>query len=54
MVRVDASQKAALAELNRQHPEVNMFELSYIMKNFVLNPDPEMRFYTYRQYRSHG
>ena len=44
MVRVDASQKAALAELNRQHPEVNMFELSYIMKNFVLNPDPEMRF----------
>ena len=44
MVRVDASQKAALAELNRQHPEENMFELSYIMKNFVLNPDPEMRF----------
>lgn len=44
MVRVQAEQKEALAELNRQHPEVDMFELSYIMKNFVLNPDPEMRF----------
>ena len=44
MVRVDASQKAALAEINRQHPGENIFELSYIMKNFVLNPDPEMRF----------
>lgn len=44
MVRVQADQKEALAEVNRQHPEVDMFELSYIMKNFVLNPDPEMRF----------
>jgi phage shock protein PspC (stress-responsive transcriptional regulator) len=44
MVRVDPSQKEALAELNRQNPDVNMFELSYIMKNFVLNSDPELRF----------
>ena len=43
MVRVDASQKEALAELNRQHPGEDMFELSFIMKNFVLNPDPGMR-----------
>ena len=43
MVRIDPSQKETLRALNALHPEVNMFELSYIMKNFVLNPDPEMR-----------
>ncbi len=44
LVHVEAAQKEALRELNRKHPEVNMFELSYIMKNFVRNPDPDLRF----------
>ena len=44
LVHVDASQKQALLELNRQYPDVNMFEVSYIMKNFVRASDPEQRF----------
>ena len=43
-VRVEASQKAALAELNKEHPDVNMFELGYILKTFVRNPNPSLRY----------
>ena len=44
LVSVDPTQKDDLIAYNRQHPEQgDMFELSYIMKNFVLNPDPQLR-----------
>ena len=44
LVHVEASQKQALLELNRKYPDVNMFELSYIMKNFVRSSDPDQCF----------